>query len=268
MPIPNDTEEPYHYGISTKKLYILEVDGVPVTMAGITQEIQTVCGIAYVYTPPYYRGKGYATSCVAQLSQIALERGFTKCVLYTNLANPTSNSIYQKIGYNPICDSLMLKFSDGKQDVKIIPYDVKYRDDMIFCYLAAKDAISTHAPEGFGVPELKDDLLDVEKSYIEQGDVFYLAIDENGRVVGMIGTKIMSQTELLLKRLFIKPEMKGKGVGTKLLAITEKYAAEKGINTIHTQFADWYPEAALFYSAKGFVENGSEGYLRRMIKSL
>jgi len=66
--------------------------------------------VAFVYTPPYYREKGYATSCVAQISQIALEKGFTKCVLYTDLANPISNSIYQKIGYVPVCDSLMLKF--------------------------------------------------------------------------------------------------------------------------------------------------------------
>jgi len=47
---------------------------------------------------------------VAQISQMALDKGFDKCVLYTDLLNPTSNSIYQKIGYTPICDSLMLNF--------------------------------------------------------------------------------------------------------------------------------------------------------------
>jgi len=56
------------------------------------------------------RKKGYATSCVAKLSQVILDKGFKKCVLYTDMANPTSNSIYQKIGYQPICDSVMLKF--------------------------------------------------------------------------------------------------------------------------------------------------------------
>lgn len=60
------------------------------------------------------RNKGYASSCVAQVSQIALNKGFTKCVLYTDLLNPTSNSIYQKIGYTAICDSLMLKFNESK----------------------------------------------------------------------------------------------------------------------------------------------------------
>ncbi|WP_258166573.1 GNAT family N-acetyltransferase [Paenibacillus sp. PCH8] len=60
--------------------------------------------------PPYERRKGYATSIVTQISQLALDKGFTKCVLYTDLENPTSNSIYRKIGYMPICDSLQLKF--------------------------------------------------------------------------------------------------------------------------------------------------------------
>ena len=45
----------------------------------------TAIGVAFVYTPPYFRGKGYASSCVAQISQMALDKGFTKCVLYTDL---------------------------------------------------------------------------------------------------------------------------------------------------------------------------------------
>ena len=109
MSIPQDAKS-YRYRLSTKKLYVLEDNGIPVSMAGYTREMQTAIGVAFVYTPPYYRGKGYASSCVAQISQIALDKGFTKCVLYTDLLNPISNSIYQKIGYVPICDSLMLEF--------------------------------------------------------------------------------------------------------------------------------------------------------------
>ena len=96
--------------IAAKKLYVLENNGVPVSMAGYTREMQTAIGVAFVYTPPYERRKGYASSIATHLSQRALDKGFTKCVLYTDLANPTSNSIYQKIGYVPICDSLQLKF--------------------------------------------------------------------------------------------------------------------------------------------------------------
>lgn len=109
MYIPQDAD-PYLYRIASNKLYILEDNGIPVSMAGYTREMQTAIGVAFVYTPPYLRSKGYATSIVAQISQLALDKGFTKCVLYTDLANPISNSIYQKIGYKPICDSLQIKF--------------------------------------------------------------------------------------------------------------------------------------------------------------
>lgn len=109
MSIPENIDE-YRYRLSTKRLYVLEVDGVPVSMAGLTRELQSAIGVAFVYTPPYFRGNGYASSCVAQLSQLALEKGFSKCVLYTDLLNPTSNSIYQKIGYEVVCDSIELKF--------------------------------------------------------------------------------------------------------------------------------------------------------------
>lgn len=109
MSIPQDAD-PYLYRIASKKLYILEDNGIPVSMAGYTRVMQTAIGVAFVYTPPYERRKGYATSIVAQISQLALDKGFTKCVLYTDLANPTSNSIYQKIGFMPICDSLQLNF--------------------------------------------------------------------------------------------------------------------------------------------------------------
>lgn len=109
MNIPLDGQEA-RYRIDLGKIYILEVDGVPVSMAGFTRELPTSIGVAFVYTPPYFRGKGFATSVVAQLSQLALDKGYEKCVLYTDLANPVSNSIYRKIGYVPVCDSLILSF--------------------------------------------------------------------------------------------------------------------------------------------------------------
>jgi hypothetical protein len=102
----------YHSIIERKKRYIMEVNGTPVCMASINREMETVCGIAAVYTPPYFRKKGYASACVAAVSQIVLDRGFKKCVLYTDLTNPTSNSIYMKIGYKPVGDSLSIKWTD------------------------------------------------------------------------------------------------------------------------------------------------------------
>jgi predicted GNAT family acetyltransferase len=109
MRVPQNAED-YLYRMVREKMYVLQDNGKPVSMVGTHREMQTVCGVGPVYTPPYFRRKGYASSAVAKASQAILDRGFTKCVLYTDLANPTSNSIYQKIGYRPICDSIMLQF--------------------------------------------------------------------------------------------------------------------------------------------------------------
>ena len=109
MKVPQEAEA-YLHRISQKNLYVLEDNGVPVSIAGSGREMQTVRGVGPVFTPSYFRKKGYASSCVAMLSKQILVSGFKKCVLYTDLANPTSNSIYQKIGYNPVCDSVVVKF--------------------------------------------------------------------------------------------------------------------------------------------------------------
>lgn len=63
-----------------------------------------VVTVSLVYTPPELRGHGYASRCVAALSQLLLESGWEYSSLFTDLSNPISNSIYQKIGYRPVCD--------------------------------------------------------------------------------------------------------------------------------------------------------------------
>jgi predicted GNAT family acetyltransferase len=60
--------------------------------------------IGPVYTPPEYRQHGYASACVAGMSQLILKAGRQFCFLFTDLRNPTSNHIYQVIGYQPVCD--------------------------------------------------------------------------------------------------------------------------------------------------------------------
>jgi predicted GNAT family acetyltransferase len=89
--------------ITNGSLFIWENNDA-VAMAGF--ERQTVHGIAisWVYTPAHVRRSGYATACVAALTQRMLDSDKKFCCLYTDLANPTSNSIYQKIGYRPVCD--------------------------------------------------------------------------------------------------------------------------------------------------------------------
>lgn len=76
----------------------------PICLVGKSRALSRGCTIGPVYTPPAERGKGYASSATAALSTLLLEEGWEYTTLFTDLSNPVSNSIYQKIGYRPVCD--------------------------------------------------------------------------------------------------------------------------------------------------------------------
>ena len=91
-------------------VYLWEDGGEVVALAGATGPTPRGIRIGPVYTPPDRRGRGYATSLVAQVSQHQLASGRSFCFLYTDLANPTSNHIYQAIGYRPVVDVDQYRF--------------------------------------------------------------------------------------------------------------------------------------------------------------
>jgi predicted GNAT family acetyltransferase len=91
------------FRIEQGDIYLWE-DGRPVSMAMKTRPTRKGISVSLVYTPPQLRRKGYATACVGQLSRMLLEAGWEFCALFADLANATSNRIYQRIGYRPLCD--------------------------------------------------------------------------------------------------------------------------------------------------------------------
>ena len=95
--------------INDQQLYVWDNEG-PVSIAGVSRPMRNGTTIGLVYTPPDHRGKGYATSCVLLLTKKLLSEGYAFCSLYTDVSNPTANSIYTKIGYVPIGDALELDF--------------------------------------------------------------------------------------------------------------------------------------------------------------
>jgi predicted GNAT family acetyltransferase len=66
--------------------------------------------IGPVYTPPELRGRGYAGGATAAVSQAALDAGVREVVLYTDLANPVSNALYERLGYRAVEDRVILSF--------------------------------------------------------------------------------------------------------------------------------------------------------------
>lgn len=99
-----DTVPDVQRAVERGLLYILENDDSPVAIAARTKKLPGGWCVGQVYTPPYFRKRGYASSCVAQLSRKILDSGCAYAALFTDLANPISNSIYRKIGYRPVCD--------------------------------------------------------------------------------------------------------------------------------------------------------------------
>ena len=130
-------------------------------------------------------------------------------------------------------------------------YEEKYRDDMIFMVLSAKDALGR-------TPTINPDLLDVTANYFDKGTAFWIAVDDNDRVIGSVGySKTECPTEAFLHRLFVKPTEKHKGIGTALLQTAEKEMRENGITTSHVHLGEpreqWH-ESYSFYPKHGYVE--------------
>ena len=114
--LPNDsvlpTEEGVKRTIDQGNVYLWD-DGGPVALAARGRRLPHGSSVGPVYTPPAKRGRGYASACVATLSQAILDGGAQFCTLFTDLANPTSNRIYQRLGYRPLCDFTEFSFHAG-----------------------------------------------------------------------------------------------------------------------------------------------------------
>lgn len=97
-----------HTLLTNHRLFGLEVDGKLVSVAAKTRPTKNNITVNFVYTPKEERKKGFASICVAALSQHLLDEGYKTTTLYTDLANPTSNKIYKEIGYEQIMESVLI----------------------------------------------------------------------------------------------------------------------------------------------------------------
>ena len=140
-------------------------------------------------------------------------------------------------------------------------YEERYRDDLIFMVLQAKDALGR-------VPSINKDLLDISTNYFDRGDMFWIAVDENDRVIGSIGySRVENTHEAFLHRLYVKASMKHMGIGTALLQTAEDEMRRKGFTTSYVHLGvpkeQWF-ESYRFYPKNGYAEY-KPGFMRKYI---
>ncbi len=107
-----DHEAVARNAIADGRLFFLLTDR-PVSMGAWVRDTGNARAVGLVYTPPEERNRGYASACVAALCEEALSRGSSFCVLYADLANPTTNRIYQNIGFKGVAEAAHLVFESG-----------------------------------------------------------------------------------------------------------------------------------------------------------
>ena len=137
------------------------------------------------------------------------------------------------------------------REISIIEYNEAYRDDMIFMVLQAKDALGRK-------PSINPDLLDVKVNYLDKGDMFLLAIDENDRVIGCCGfSRIPDTNEAFVHRLYVKASEKRNGIGSALLERIETEMKARGIAVSKVHLGEpreqWF-ESYAFYPKHGYAE--------------
>jgi len=93
-----------------KNTHYIWVDEKPVAQAAWGRTTPNSAAISWVYTPPGHRGKGYATSVVAELSKAIFESGKSSCCLFADAANPASQGVYKKLGYYEVSRVSEIKF--------------------------------------------------------------------------------------------------------------------------------------------------------------
>jgi hypothetical protein len=105
--IPGTVDDRLAFGGIT----LWDVDGVAVALAAMNHPVAGAARIGPVYTPPEFRRNGYAAGATAARTTAALDDGATEVLLFTDLANPTSNAVYQRLGYEAVQDRVVLRFA-------------------------------------------------------------------------------------------------------------------------------------------------------------
>lgn len=107
-----DTSRPFDQigeRLSYNGIWLWEVDGEPVSVASLSRSVAGMVRVGLVATPPEHRGHGYAAAVTHHVSRVALDAGNRDVLLFTDKSNPTSNGIYQRLGYEVVEEQIQMR---------------------------------------------------------------------------------------------------------------------------------------------------------------
>lgn len=136
--------------------------------------------------------------------------------------------------------------------MRIILYEDRYREQMLAMITEARTALGLS-------PTVRADLYDIKTNYLDKGDMFWLAIEEDGSVIGCLGySRINKSNEAFLHRFYVKASRKHQGIGTALLHTAESTMKSKGITVSRVHLGG--PKEQWFESYAFYPKNGYEEY--------
>ncbi|MGZ3744458.1 MAG: GNAT family N-acetyltransferase [Pseudobdellovibrionaceae bacterium] len=229
--------------------YIWENNGKPVSMAHIGRPTQNGISISCVYTPKNLRKNGYASAVVANLSQLMLNSGKTFCVLYTDLSNPTSNKIYQNIGYREVSDSKHFLF-ENLVSLRT-PTENEFSEAAAFSFQNFIE--ETAKSSGQSIDELR---LKFGGPPTQAGpyDIWYI-VEKKKQKIGFIWVEIDPiKKSAFGYDIYLDPAHRSQGIGREVMELCGGELRKKGIDTVSICVFHHNTIARALYSSLGFIE--------------
>jgi predicted GNAT family acetyltransferase len=240
----SDPEDITRERIREGSLFVWE-DERPVSMAAWAGRTGRVARVNYVYTPPERRGHGYASACVATLTQQLLDEGVPRCCLYTDLSNPTSNKIYQAIGYRPVCDAAEYRLGAVPLLRPVSAFD-----------LAAIDRWASGVAESMSRTR---PLAAAADRNDPAAGLYWYVIAEDGRDVGTVWIELLPAASEAILGIFLgDPEDRGRGVGSAAIGLAvAEFRRAHAQTPIALRVRRTNARAIACYRRAGFAVTGS-----------
>lgn len=92
----------------------------------------------------------------------------------------------------------------------------------------------------------------IEPYYADRGGAFFVAEDA-GRLAGMFGLERVSAEAMELRRMYVEPALRRRGIARAMLAFAETECARRGFGKLELSTSELQQEALAFYRHAGYA---------------